>query len=43
MYGKTPIKPAKLAPIPSVTNKAGNAQHSNVPKDVNKLNDGIMV
>ena len=43
MYGKTPIKPAKLAPMPSVTIKAGNAQHSNVPKDVNKPNDGIMV
>ena len=43
MYGKTPIKPAKVSPIPSVTNKAGNAQHSNVPKDVNKLNDGIII
>lgn len=35
-------KPARTAPAPITTNKDGKAQHSNVPKLVNKLKDGTI-
>ena len=41
--GITVINPAKVAPIPSVTIKAGSAQHNKVPNEVNKVNDEIIV
>ena len=31
---------ASVAPAPSVTSKAGSAQHNNVPTDVNRLSVG---
>ena len=40
IQGATEINPAKAAPIPKVTNKAGRAQHSNVPMLVNRLKIG---
>ena len=41
--GITVINPAKVAPIPRVTIKAGSAQHNKVPNEVNKVNDEIIV
>ena len=43
IQGATEINPAKAAPIPKVTNKAGRAQHSNVPMLVNRLKTGNTV
>ena len=43
IHGTVPTIPTKVAPMPSVTNKAGNAQHSKVPKDVNSESDGRTV
>ena len=40
IHGKMVIKLAKTAPIPRVTNKAGNAQQISVPKLVNKVRIG---
>jgi len=37
MAGKELVKPAKVAPIPSDTKRAGSAQQMSVPVDVNKL------
>tara|TARA_B100001142_G_C13847839_1_gene466992 strand:+ start:407 stop:517 length:111 start_codon:yes stop_codon:yes gene_type:complete len=33
----------KVVPIPSVIIKAGSAQHTNVPNEVNKVKDGKRV
>ena len=41
--GNIPIKPASVVPIPKVTIKAGSAQHTNVPNEVNKVSEGIKV
>lgn len=43
IHGTVPTIPTKVAPMPSVTNKAGNAQHSKVPRDVNNESDGRTV
>ena len=43
IHGTVPTIPTKVAPMPSVTNKAGNAQHSKVPRDVNSESDGRTV
>lgn len=43
IHGTVPTIPTKVAPIPSVTNKAGNAQHSKVPRDVKSESDGRTV
>lgn len=37
MAGKELVKPAKVAPIPKETKRAGRAQQISVPADVNKL------
>ena len=36
-HGAALTSPASVAPAPSVTSKAGNAQQSKVPADVNRL------
>ena len=43
IHGTLLTIPTKVAPMPSVTNKAGNAQHSKVPRDVNSESDGRTV
>ena len=43
IHGTVPTIPTKVAPMPSVTNKAGNAQHSKVPRDVKSESDGRTV
>ncbi len=43
IQGKKLIKEARLAPIPSVTNKAGKAQQTKVPNEVKRLSDGNKV
>ena len=40
IHGKIDIKPAIVAPIPSVTSKAGKAQQIKVLRLVNKLRKG---
>ena len=40
IHGNKDIKPAKLAPIPSIIINAGKAQHINVLKLVNRLSVG---
>ena len=41
--GAVDTKPAKAAPIPRVTKRAGKAQQTSVPKLVNKLSEGATV
>ena len=41
--GNIPIKLANVVPIPKVTIRAGSAQHTNVPNEVNKVSEGIKV
>ena len=41
--GNIPIKLANVVPIPKVTIRAGSAQHTNVPNEVNKISEGIKV
>ena len=43
IHGVLPTSPASAAPMPIVTNKAGRAQQSSVPIEVNKLSDGKIV
>ena len=43
IHGKIDIKPAIVAPIPSVTSKAGKAQQIKVLRLVNKLKKELKV
>lgn len=40
IHGFAEITPARAAPMPKVTIKAGKAQHNNVPVLVNRLKNG---
>ena len=42
-WGTLEIRPAKTAPDPMVTKRAGKAQQIKVPKLVNKLISGIII
>lgn len=42
-HGTALIKPANVAPMPKVTNRAGSAQQIKVPVLVNKLSVGTIV
>ena len=43
IYGNIPTKLANVVPIPKVIIRAGSAQHTNVPNEVNKVSEGIKV
>ena len=40
IQGAVDMSPASAAPMPTVTSRAGRAQHNNVPRDVNSDNEG---